>query len=390
MSRVQARGVSLIEALVALAVMAFGILGMVGIQATLRVNGDVSKQRSEAVRIAQQRIEQARSFSVLNTTQNQTAYQDIVSAGPTSISNNAYNTVFNLQTTVADAATGNAKNVQVAVTWADRTVDSSTPNQSVGLTTVITGIAPALAGSLAAPINSSVVRLPSGRNLAIPPGAIDQGSGTSIFTPPGASGGLSWVFNNATGMITSVCTTSDHRVTCSSANSFLLSGYVRYSTRQTPDGENPDSTPIPLRVSVTITAPAGSTRTNDSSICYEEIPNGARYLAYYCAIPIRPADPQKWSGTSLLVLSGYDLAHDANDDNINHYRVCRYTPTTPSSKNVDHPAAYVDVNGPLTNQNFLVISAGNDNGNGNGHTTYSCPVDDTSTPVDTNTVQYQP
>jgi Tfp pilus assembly protein PilV len=379
MTRVRARGVSLIEALVALAVMAFGILGMVGIQATLRVNGEVSKQRSEAVRIAQQSIEQARSFSVLNTTQNQTAYQDIASAGPTVISNAAYNTVFNLQTTVADAATGNAKNVQVAVTWSDRTADSTTPNQSVGLTTVITGIAPALAGSLAAPINSSVVRLPSGRNLAIPPGAIDQGSGTSAFTPPGGSDGLSWVFNNATGLITSICTTSGNAVTCNSANAFLLSGYVRYVTGHQPtpqEGENPGGTPFQLNVRVSVTAPSGSSGTTN---CYEQIPPGSRYLAYYCAIPIRPADPQKWSGTSDLSFSG--RIQSPNDADIDHFRVCRYTPTTPSSKNADHPASYVDVNGPLTNQNFLVISAGGGHGN-----VFTCPLDDTSTPVDTNTV----
>ena len=51
------RGVSLIEALVALAVMAFGLLGVVGMQSTLRVNADVSRQRAEAVRMAQEKME---------------------------------------------------------------------------------------------------------------------------------------------------------------------------------------------------------------------------------------------------------------------------------------------------------------------------------------------
>ena len=50
--RSRSQGVSLFEALVALAVMAFGILGIVGLQMSLRQNADVSKQRAEAVRIA--------------------------------------------------------------------------------------------------------------------------------------------------------------------------------------------------------------------------------------------------------------------------------------------------------------------------------------------------
>ncbi len=56
------RGVSLVEALVALAVMAFGTLAVLGVQTSLRLNADIAKQRSEAVRIAQETLEAARSF----------------------------------------------------------------------------------------------------------------------------------------------------------------------------------------------------------------------------------------------------------------------------------------------------------------------------------------
>ena len=74
----QQRGVSLIEALVALAIMAFGMLGIVGMQSSLRTNADISKQRSEAVRIAQEVIEQRRAFWVLAAAAGVTAYADIV------------------------------------------------------------------------------------------------------------------------------------------------------------------------------------------------------------------------------------------------------------------------------------------------------------------------
>ena len=63
-------------------------------------------------------------------------------------------------------------------------------------------------------------------------------------------------------------------------------------------------------------------------------------------------------GTSALVLSGgYSLAQDASDYRADRYRVCRYTPTTVSSKNADHPAAYANVSGPLSNQNFATYGA---------------------------------
>ncbi len=59
------RGVSLVEAIVAMAVMAFGMMAIVGLQTTLRANSDVAKQRSEAVRIAEEAIETARAFSLM-------------------------------------------------------------------------------------------------------------------------------------------------------------------------------------------------------------------------------------------------------------------------------------------------------------------------------------
>ena len=62
-------------------------------------------------------------------------------------------------------------------------------------------------------------------------------------------------------------------------------------------------------------------------------------------------------------------------------------PPTPSRlmANVDHPYDYVDVTGPLTNQNFLVIRAGD------GSAAFSCPGDDATTPlVNGNTWRHEP
>ena len=46
-----ARGIGIIEALVSLLVLALGMMSFAALQARLRLNSDVAKQRSEAVRL---------------------------------------------------------------------------------------------------------------------------------------------------------------------------------------------------------------------------------------------------------------------------------------------------------------------------------------------------
>jgi hypothetical protein len=109
---------------------------------------------------------------------------------------------------------------------------------------------------------------------------------------------------------------------------------------------------------------------------------------------------------------------NASDNDAAAYRVCRYTPArgchpavgsliwgmpdatasctepnpqtdppTPSRimRNADHPLNYDQVAGALTNQNFLVIRAGND------ADPFECPGDDTGTPYfNGNTWRHQP
>ena len=144
-------GVSLIEALVALAIMAFGMLGVIGMQATLRFNADVSKQRSEAVRLAQEEIERLRNFSILATAPGRVAFDDIASvAAATVVMPTSANATYTRTTTVAPSVAGDPllRRVTVTVNWLDRRTASATDSQAVTLTTVIAGIAPELAGSL--------------------------------------------------------------------------------------------------------------------------------------------------------------------------------------------------------------------------------------------------
>ncbi len=385
--RRQQRGVSLIEALVALAVMAFGILGVIGVQTSLRVNGDIAKQRAEAVRIAQEAVEDWRAFTVLTLplpAGHTTSFAQMASAAATTVTGTTSNTTFSLTRTVATSADPLSKTLQVDVSWADR----SGATQNVVLTTRIAGILPELSGSLSIPSRSLTNKQLGGRNSAIPADAVVDPLDTtqSTFAPPGAPGGVTWVFNNTSGLITSLC--NPFPGSCTPTSAALLSGYVRFALGLTqPTGtesENPPTptpaSPFAFDVQVVTTVPAAATID-----CYEQ--STAASVAYACAVPLSTVPPLVWSGQS--VLAGLATAASVSTGaSASSYRVCRYTPGASNAaavSNLQHPINYSAVATSLANQNFLLIRAGD------GATVFACPGDDTGTPfINGNTLPHQP
>jgi Tfp pilus assembly protein PilV len=375
-----ARGVSLIEALVALAVLAFGMLGVIGMQSTLRMNADVAKQRAEATRLAQQAIESRRAFTALNTTAGRLAYADLVDADPESIAGD--NATFVRTVTMPDLLGVRNKSVAVVVSWVDR----ANVTQSVRLASVVSGSLPELSVAIGLPpVGGAWGRKPLGRHPAIPPSAVSQSDGTSLFSPPGA-GTVQWVFDNASGYITKTCTSPG---VCSTFSGRLLSGYVAFATgnsQPTPQmAETPPSSVMPVSVRVAVT----STPADPNLDCFEETVGILR--AYYCAIEVNPLSGGKWSGRSRLFGGGLSIASNIADEDDDEHKVCRYTPVqgshpvVPTIANEEHPLNYLDVTESMSNQNFLVIRAGNDT------TPFACPADDTATPfVNGNTWHHQP
>lgn len=375
-------GVSLIEALVALAVMAFGILGVTGIQATLRTNADLSRQRMEAVRIAQEAMEQMRAFTAISTTAGQLAYNDLAGTTTDTIKNDLYTTscasdtkCYTLTKTVSTLSTGRGKVLQVNVAWFDR----RGLDQSVQMSSVIAGVAPELAGALVVAGDASPEQLNKGRNMAIPLGASDNGNGTSNYSPPGTTG-VTWVFNNVTGLITRIC-----NPTCSDANSQYLGGFVSFSTGGTPSASNPTSNSFTVGVQVDLTLPTVSTVTCAATPVVLGLP---KYVEYACAIPLAtPPASQLWSGTSSLNVSppaSGILSTTLSDATAVNVKVCRYTTETkdaPAGGNQAHPLTYKNVAGPLSYQNFLITSAGD------GTSPYTCPSDGSPTVI---TYRHQP
>jgi Tfp pilus assembly protein PilV len=398
--RQRSRGVSLIEALVALAVMAFGMLGVVGMQAALRNGADQSKQRSEAVRLAQEEMERLRSFGQTETAPaGELTYAligNVAASTVTSSTNSLYqgNATFTRSVAVVDHGAASAassprmKTLTVAVTWRDREYDGTANSErSVILRSVIAEIAPQLGASLGLPTNRSPAQRPEGRHPSIPRSAT-----------PGTGNTRNWVFNNSTGIIEN-CTPA-----CPGSQSVLLSGFIRFETGGAPttaEAEAPND-PVPssltgqvgVVLNYTLPAPGGFIDSVGAGGCYVfETVNSVRY---WCAVPLAIvgfASNYTWSGILDVGIPFSLFAVDPTpgtpfDTDPTKFRVCRYTPDpttdTPAGGNDAHPLVYTGVTGALTNQNFLIISAGN------GTVAYNCPTDSNGNLVNASTKLHWP
>ena len=393
------RGVALIEALVALAVMAFGLLAVAGMQVTLRQNADLSRQRAEAVRIAQEEVERWRSYALLDEASGVTTvtYAHLQSGSETVATAVAsHNTAYTLTRTVSPDSSVSApayKTLRVDVNWTDRNNQA----QNVRLSTVIHGVAPELAATLSVPGAGNPTLQAMGRNAAIPLAALRIDASTSGFRPPQYDGGetvawVAWVFNNVTGLF-STCTTSaltSSELTSSNirdctGTSQLLSGFVNFADATGPatvsQAISPTGRTMRVQVQVNRTLPSALT-VGPGTGCFTERPSSSKaYLAYYCAVPVAGllAADSTWSGSAVLTgLTGLAIERSA----------CRYTryrdnrvvsATSPVMTNADHPHDYSAVDGPLANQNFLVVGryAGTDadcpDGLPGGSTTFPQP-----------------
>ena len=235
-------GFSLIEALSALLVTAFGMLAIAGFQVTLSQNSDVAKQRSEAVRLAQLKMEELRAYQQIASDGSGSRFDytaDVVSGEDTvSPASDAYttNTSYARTWTVTGNGTDPQKWIRVSVSWADRT-DTT---QTISLQSVIARAEPKDIGTLAVGPGGTKPRTPKDRSLDIPYPAISLAGERSGFQPPSSSGTPApfYVFDNTTGDVLGACTTallqdaavnfSDGNCSAFTVRPYLLTGYVRF------------------------------------------------------------------------------------------------------------------------------------------------------------------
>ncbi|NWG73626.1 MAG: prepilin-type N-terminal cleavage/methylation domain-containing protein [Rubrivivax sp.] len=396
------RGFTLIEALIALVVIAGGALAVAGFQLHMSRASDVAKQRSEAVRLAQQKLEELRSFdstrppptgsTVFPGTYN---YQDRVVSGsdaPTDPATTVSNTAFTRSWVVTrDGVAAAAPNepqkwVAVTVTWTDRTGEA----QSVVLRSAISSSDPIDIGILATGPGQTKTRQPKGRSLDIPYPAVDIGGNKSAFTPPG-SGDRFYVFDNDTGVVSARCDFSlpsdpmgVDLSTCFNyvVQPYLLSGYVRFDNGGGGSGttklvnSNDDTLDLDARI---VFVGVGSGGLKGDAICFAQrrkirrgeytsvVDTGAtdslsvsRFVAYTCIVTGvdhdgNDATPPVWSGQFVISPgSGWTLGSSGGSA----YRFCRYSGDYKKDDriaNAEHPLYYRLVSGTLDNQNYIAI-----------------------------------
>jgi prepilin-type N-terminal cleavage/methylation domain-containing protein len=361
----QQRGFTLVEALVAMVVMAFGMLAIAGFQATLGRNSELSRQRAEATRLAQESIEQLRSFQDL------TGYNAIATTGASAVTTLASNTSFQRGWTVADIGTG--KWVNVTVTWADR--DSTNPSHSVVLSTVISRSDPSDIGANLTGMSSLKYRLPKDRSPQVPFPAKDLGNGYSAYKP-GASWSQAFVFDNVSGLAR-VCPAPVGTVTdaltntivagCSGDSGYVLAGFIRTPAASLDDPlatsningvrflnlTYRNGTNVPsIDANSSSTAPTCLLTPRTDSVAPHPDLSATDVTAYLCLIV--PTDttttpPSVWGGRVDLI----------GDTMPNGTSICRFTADyngNGTRDNEEHPQTYTNVGKTLQNQNFATVS----------------------------------
>lgn len=370
------RGFFLIEAMVSFAIMSVGLLALAGMQISLSRNADVSKQRIEAMRLAQQRIETMRSFTTIapvaatpldpdRTGNVKLAWNSMATANDANNplqSTNYSNAAFVRKWTVGGAVTDPMRPISVTVAWIDRAGSA----QNVTLNSVISQSDPGNAAALGFPLpDNTNLKLPKNRMLNIPVPAVDVGGGKSAYQ---IANGMTIVFSNLTANVVQKCTGTVTALTygtsaagCSSYDAYIVAGYVTGAVLNT----NTPSPALPSGVNssgVTFYNATGRSISCTYSIA-KDVTTGANIANthyYLCLVPVAPANGT-WSGT--IRLGGIPTTGD--------YEVCRFeypgsTTDTAMQRDERNIQPYVNVTGSIDNQNYVIATS----------STGTCPVID--------------
>lgn len=337
LSNKQQRGFTLVEAMVALVIVGFGMLVVVGMQMMLNRNAEVARERSEATRLAEEKLEGLRSFTSIATAAGQLAWNDLASG--TDAPATDYNIAYTRTWTLGGAATDSKRDAQVLVSWTDR----GGAADSVQVNTVISKTDPADAGALGFPLPANTtLKRPKNRNLNIPIQAVDLGNGSSAYN----LAAFTVVFNNSSGYVVKRCTSAVNTAAdlstsnCTDYPAYIVAGYV--SGTPTPvTGLNLAGLTPYLSHGSTDCVIGNATDQNTGAII-------ANYKYYLCVVQVASTGAS-WSGT--VRLTGMSTG--------TNYLVCRfqYPPATGSSTNALNVQPYVGVIESLDQQNYYVTTS---------------------------------
>ena len=384
--RSRQRGVTLLESVVAFFILAAGSAAVAQLQGQLRLAGDVARERSEAVRLAEEAVEELRAFATIPGPPGSRTYAAIASGSSVvAAASAAAHNDYRIERSVDEAAFGGAKAARVAVRWSDR----GGALHSVVVDAFVAAVDPAYSGSLALDIGAlpAAPRGAQDRKPGLPLTAKSLGGGRSVWKP--RDGGTSaWVFDDRSGAIVAVCegvgatvATSDLSEgalgTCTSGRWLFVSGTVRSAptapapiaalavgatglTIDLQDGAYPQP-------AACVAEPRKTVRFMDDGglhvqdVALDATPavlgladwdeTGDRFLAWRCAVA--PRADGRWTGRIALVASGWTIGGASGDG-----RVCRLAAGDDAAAidaNIASAGIDRDVDATLLGRSFLVV-----------------------------------
>jgi prepilin-type N-terminal cleavage/methylation domain-containing protein len=353
--RSRQQGFSLLESMIALVIMAFGLLAIAGVGLKLARSEDVARQRGEAARLAQEKIEQFRSFTQIDAAAGVNAWASMGTGGSSDTIaddgvNYRTNTVFNRSWQVLDSATEPWRRVRISVNWTDRTNAIATPETTLNFATIISKTDPFDSGTLAFPQpGNTTLKRPKNRNMNIPVPALDLGGGKSVVQ---LTSNFAVVFSNDTGYVVLTCPflvdSLDDLPGCTETSAYIVAGYISL------DGNI--SFPANLLVSTAgLSGITGANCTLGDAVNQNTGAAISGYKYYLCVVSV-PSAGAPWSGT--VRLGGSGLNSGATD-----YKVCRfeYLPGNGATANQRNDQPYQQVSESLDNQNYILTTSGGPN-----------------------------
>ena len=386
------RGAALLESLIAFVLLAASTVGIVRLEGQMRLHADLARQRSEAVRLGAQEVEMLRAIAADSATSASQGWAGMADAERwvDASSSPIGNTDYRIERRIDAAALRGTKPASITVEWQGR--DGAAHRLS--LDSVIAPGATAYSGALGLGAGTGSPRGAFTRAPSIPLDALPIGHGRSAWKPVAAAT-TAYLFDDTSGRILGRCTgisattmtrnlAASDFTTCTTEQSLLLSGTIRFSSALPASAANAHD--MPLATQVTLTLSGGShasppechaearktvRHASAGSLHIDAVPitaspgslglaswdeTGDRYIAYNCVVT--PRADGRWSGRASLVASGWSIGTDARSG---ERRVCRYVTQRAGSgavdANIGHPADYRDVAVALTAQNFLVVDA---------------------------------
>jgi hypothetical protein len=314
------------------------------------------------MRLAQERIEQMRSYTGVSTgTINWNGIDALADGSQSGLLPNT-NAAYTVTSSMAGADTDPARAAQVSVAWTDRAGVA----QTLTMSTVIARNDPKDTGFLLSPMPSTAsLRRPFNRSLDIPIRAVSLSGGSRSSYQLSANFAL--IFNDASGNVVQICnpgvanaTEAQILANCTETTGYIISGYLSRSS-------NGLNWPTGMNFADIVRTDAGSQAIRCDISAAVDQASGATLdtMFYLCVIPVATpsSGTANWSGT-------WRFGAVSTTGN---YIVCRYQYNSASSTANDRNVQpYVNVQETLDQQNYLLTTSSDNSNSSLAGTTSAC------------------